>query len=245
MISRLIPIGEAAKFLGVSIDTLRNWDKKDILASFRPELKGKRYYRQEDIENFISKKPLADHVSLARKWATDKTPLSLSSDLYCETIDIFSARLQSLNIKLEREIDLKAISSLITAIVGEIGNNSFNHNMGNWPDVPGVFFAYDITKRQIILADRGQGILETLKRVLPKLKTDSDAIEIAFTKYISGRAPENRGNGLKFVKDIIFTHPIKLEFYSGDAELKLNENKKLEISRNKKTFHGSIAIINY
>ena len=117
--------------------------------------------------------------------------------------------------------------------------------MGNWTDIPGVFFSYDLKSRKIVLADRGQGVLKTLQRVLPKLKTDSEALKVAFTRYISGRAPENRGNGLKFVKDIIFSYPIQLEFYSGDAKLTLNENKNLELNKNKKTFHGSIAVINY
>ena len=201
MDNRLIPIGVASKLLGVSIDTLRNWDKKNILNSFRPEPTGNRYYLKEDIGNFINKKTTEEHISLAIKWAVGKTPPSLPSDLYCETIDVFSARVQSLNLKFEREGDLKEISSLLTAIIGEIGNNYFNHNIGNWPDTPGVFFGYSLKNRQIVLADRGQGVLKTLKRVLPRLKTD--------------------------------------------AELELSNNQKLEVNKSKKSFHGSIAIINY
>ena len=53
---KLLSIGETAKFLGISIDTLREWDKKDILKSFRPSPSSKRYYRREDVENFLRKK---------------------------------------------------------------------------------------------------------------------------------------------------------------------------------------------
>lgn len=54
MNTQLITIAEAAKKLSVSMDTLRDWDTKGILKSFRPTPTGKRLYRTEDIENFIN-----------------------------------------------------------------------------------------------------------------------------------------------------------------------------------------------
>ncbi len=53
--NKLLSIGETANLLGISIDTLREWDKKEILRSFRPSPSSHRYYRQEDIENFLKK----------------------------------------------------------------------------------------------------------------------------------------------------------------------------------------------
>jgi len=52
--------------------------------------------------------------------------------------------------------------------------------------------------RKVVLADRGQGVLTTLKRVRRELTNSSEAIRVAFTETISGRYPETRGNGLKF-----------------------------------------------
>ena len=181
----------------------------------------------------------------AIKWASGKTATETSPDLYCETNDIFSARLQSLSIKLSKITEIKEIFPLLIAVAGEIGNNSYNHNIGSWPDVPGVFFGYDMQKKLIILADRGQGILKTLKRVLPELKNDQEALQIAFTRYISARAPEDRGNGLKFVKDIILSNPIKLLFYSGQILLEIDKNSGLKFKKNKIKFPGCLAIINY
>ncbi len=57
----------------------------------------------------------------------------------------------------------------------------------------------------IIIADRGRGIMETLKKVKPGLANDMDALTVVFTERISGRAPEARGNGLKFVYENIRT----------------------------------------
>jgi DNA-binding transcriptional MerR regulator len=249
MDKKLLSIGEASELLGISIDTLRQWDEKQILSSFRPSPSGNRYYRQEDIENFLKKDKKIEKENiedLAKEWATNKDPTSIPASFYCETNDVFSARLQSLNTQLERKPELKEIFPLIIAIVGEIGNNSYNHNIGNWPDAPGTFFAYNLDKRQIVLADRGRGILKTLQRVVKTLKTDKEAIKIAFTKYISGRAPENRGNGLKFVRDIISANPFKLKFCTGNAELTLKQNtKELNIKTPNTKFHGCIAIIQY
>lgn len=247
MAKKLILISEAANFLGVSIDTLREWDKKAILPSFRPEPSSKRYYRLEDLENFLKKDHKNENIiDLGIKWATNIKPVTVQSQFYCETNDFFSARLQSLSIILERQPELKEIFPLIIAIIGEIGNNSYNHNIGNWPDVPGTFFAYDTRERQIILADRGRGILKTLQKVIPNLKTNAEALEIAFTKYISARAPEDRGNGLKFVKDVVLANPFQLKFHTGNAELKLNQNsKELDIKITNLQFHGCMAILHY
>ena len=249
MEKKLLTIGETAELLGVSIDTLRKWDEKNILNSFRPSSTGNRYYLKEDLEKFLrqdSEEYKENLSSLAIEWATNQSPTSISPNVYCETNDIFSARLQRLSSELQGIAELKDIFPLTVAITGEIGNNSYNHNIGNWPDVQGVFFGYNIKKREIVLADRGRGILKTLQRVLPNLKNDQEAVEVAFTKYISARAPEDRGNGLKFVRDVIASYPLKLKFFTGNAAVELGEGStELNIKETDKSFHGCIAIINY
>ena len=149
---------------------------------------------------------------------------------------------------MEKLPDLKEYYPLIVAIVGEIGNNSFDHNLGNWPDISGIFFSYDTNKRQIALADRGQGILRTLKRVRPDVKNDEDALHVAFTEIISGRAPEARGNGLKFVLEVVLSKPVELDFYSGAAKLSVNndnEVKKMELSKTDLYYSGCLALIRF
>jgi hypothetical protein len=107
------------------------------------------------------------------------------------------------------------MASLLTLVTGEIGDNSFAHNGANWPDIPGVFYAYDITKRLIVLADRGRGVRTTLRQIRPALATDIDALKVAFTEIVSGRSPEKRGNGLKVVRNIVESNNIGLSFRSG------------------------------
>ena len=130
------------------------------------------------------------------------------------------------------------------AITGEIGDNSFAHNLGKWSDTQGIFFGYDFSKGVIVLADRGLGVLETLRQVRPELPSHIDALRVAFTEFISGRAPEQRGNGLKYVKRVVSDNPMTLFFATGDAELRLKSpDKKLLITRSVTSFRGCLAII--
>ena len=96
------------------------------------------------------------------------------------------------------------------------------------------------------MADRGLGILSTLKRVRPDLISDSRALEVAFTEIISGRAPESRGNGLKFVRKIVSENPIGLIFRTGDAELILpKDSSELNIRSSPESFRGCLAFITF
>lgn len=247
MENKLLSIGKASKILGISIDTLRRWEKANILQSFRPSPASKRYYREGDINSFLREGNACRDIGiLGKNWVFQKHATTPQPSFYCETSDIFYARLQRMESDLSKNTSLREISSLIVAITGEIGSNSYNHNIGSWPDIPGIFFNYNIIRREITLADRGQGIYKTLKRVIPGLKNDKEALRTAFTKYISGRAPENRGNGLKFVKDIINSNPITLEFQTGNAKLTLRKNSNdLGIEESDMSFHGCIAILNF
>ena len=233
MPSKLISIGKASKLLGVSIDSLRRWDKTRRLSSVRNGPRGHRYYRQIDIDVF-----LRDVVALVRQWAGAEAGITPEQDVYCQTRDIFQARLE----KLQSDLAMP----LLSAIAGEIGNNSFDHNLGNWPDITGVYFSYDLGNRVIVLADRGQGILTTLKRVKPELTNDGDALRVAFTETISGRLPEARGNGLKFVRDVIVRNQFALVFETGNARLFLKENdKEIIITSAEKHIRGCLAIIRF
>jgi hypothetical protein len=137
------------------------------------------------------------------KWYCATTPQSNSA--VSETRDTFEARAQRIFPDLLKNGFSTADASLIYSIIGEIGNNCYDHNLGFWMDQPGCYFCYsfDLNGVVVALADRGRGMLSSLKRVVPTLSNDQEAIETAFEKVISGRSPEQRGNGLKFVRQII------------------------------------------
>lgn len=240
MQNQLFSISQAAKFLGVSIDALRRWDKSGRLVSIRTGPRGHRFYRQSDINLYLQ-----NIEAVARAWSASIHPTELNSRIYCQTRDVFQGRLETLQSQLSKIMPIEKVS-LITAIAGEIGNNSFDHNLGNWPDIPGIFFSYSFRDREIVLSDRGQGILKTLKRVRPHLVNSKDALKVAFTETISGRYPEARGNGLKFVRAVIVKNPFTLYFQTDNAKLYLKiGSKKLHIKLDNSIIRGCFAIIGF
>lgn len=234
----LISISEAARMLGVSIDTLRRWDQSGKLSSIKSEGGHRRYYRSQ-IELFLN-----DLFRLTKDWVLKG--VEVPSKFYCSNSAVFQTKLTQMQDLLMGVAELSPIFSLVVAVAGEIGNNSFDHNLGNWPDTPGIFFAYDINKRSIVLADRGLGILATLKRVKPELNNDAKALEVAFTEILSGRSPESRGNGLKFVRKVVSENPIGLLFQTGEAELLLaKDSDVLDIRHSPEPFRGCLALISF
>lgn len=236
---KLLTIGETAELLSVSIMTLRRWDESGRLISVRKKEGGNRYYRKSDIDIFLS-----DLFKIAKDWVLEGSDLLAS--FFCQNSAIFQARLAKMEGLMIASKMQENFASRLVSIAGEIGNNSFDHNLAQWPDVPGIFFAYDLNKKQIVLADRGLGIFTTLKRVKPEIKNDAQALNVAFTEIISGRAPEERGNGLKYVRFIISKNPINLFFQTGNAILNLNANSpNLKISEVKDNFHGCLVLIKW
>ncbi|HUD09027.1 MAG TPA: hypothetical protein VMQ48_02995 [Candidatus Saccharimonadales bacterium] len=182
---------------------------------------------------------------LAHNWISAKPDeVDVQSEYYCQTRDVFQTRIDRM---LRNLLSVEKIgdnrSYIISAIAGEIGNNSFDHNLGNWRDIPGIFFAYEIlgSEVKIALVDRGQGLFATLEKVKPELSDDQEALKTAFLERISGRAPENRGNGLKFVKENVEEMKMHLLFYSGSAQAELNA--KMIVQETSEKFEGCLAIL--
>ena len=239
MEEKLLTISQAAEYLGVSLNTLRRWDDNGKLVAIRKEGGTHRYYHEKDLEIFAS-----DLFKFASEWIQDA--IDFPGRFYCPTSSIFNARLTKMEYALMQKPGFEKLFSLIVLVAGEIGDNSFAHNLGKWPDTLGIFFGYDLEKRIIVLADRGLGILETLRRVRPDLSSHVAAMEVAFTEFISGRAPEKRGNGLKLVREVVLMQPIDLFFSSGDAEVRMQGAEKVfRVTRGQRAVRGCLAKIEF
>ena len=235
-----VRIGEAAKILGISVQTLRNWEKSGKLQPQRSAGK-QRYYLLKDLKSFA-----LDIKAIGLAWAISSIPPDLSSDLYCERQDRFTSRLSKMGSEFQNNKNIsEELASLITLVVGEIGDNSFAHNVGNWPDVPGIFYSYDIGKRIVVLADRGRGVKATLQQVRPSIATDTEALIVAFNEIISGRNPEKRGNGLKVVRNVTESKEIGLLLRSGIAKVSVGVKKPDSIITKiaKENIRGTYSVI--
>ena len=76
---------------------------------------------------------------------------------------------------------------------------------------------------------------------LEKMNSHKDALNTAFTKVISSRYPERRGNGLKFVKNSVESKKFNLMFKSADPEIKIN--KVFKIKERDENINGCLVII--
>lgn len=231
---------ELAELLGISRIAVFNRIKK---GSIRAQKMGRNFviFKKDigDMDIFLS-----NLFKFAKDWAV--LHKEFPDQFYCQNSGVFQARVTKMGELMMENKDSKSLFSLLTSIAGEIGNNSYDHNLGQWPDTPGIFFGYDLKKKQIVLADRGVGILKTLKRVKPELEDSEQALKVAFTEIISGREPEARGNGLKYVRSVISKNPINLIFQTGDAKLILNGGSAdLDIKAVKENIRGCIALITY
>ncbi len=65
-IEEYLQIKQAAKFLGVTPNTLRNWEKNGKLASHRHPLNRYRLYKKEDLEAFLQEIDQSKHASMEK-----------------------------------------------------------------------------------------------------------------------------------------------------------------------------------
>lgn len=236
-----LSIGQAAEYLGVSEQTLRRWDTEGTFKAGFISPGGHRFYLLSDLAQRTK-----GLYQIAKDWISAEAGIEPMETFYCPSIEIFKTRLERMARELEAKESFRSIGPIISSVAGEIGNNSFDHNIGNWPDVPGVFFAYDFGKRVIVLADRGRGVLATLLAVRPSLTSDKDALFVAFTESVTGRAPEHRGNGLKFVRKAVMRAKMRLLFRSGDSEVELKDGRDvIEPRKSSDKVSGSLTLLEF
>jgi len=160
-----------------------------------------------------------------------------NKECFAKTRDVFTARMQSYILETKKYLE--------AAIIGEIGNNTFDHNFIFEDSYPrGVYCNLSYKGRYIILADYGKGVMGSLLSVLPSIGSDLEVVETAFTKRISGRSPEQRGNGLKFVSETIQQNNWNLYFQSGSGSCSIDGNGISFLTR---TFSvkGCLAILDF
>lgn len=241
METELISIGKAARFLGVTPMTLRRWEQSGKLIPHRTPT-GHRRYTVAQVSEALG----GSIASRALVWVSAPEGIEPEPVFYCMTGAIFQERLMRVERELSHFPDTSETASLILAAAGEIGNNSFDHNIGNWPDIPGIFFAFDRDQRSLVLADRGQGILKTLQQVRPALASDREALTVAFTEILSGRSPEARGNGLKLVRKIAPLAGVDVLFRTGNARLRINrKHPDIWVEETETSFRGCLAILRF
>ncbi len=126
--------------------------------------------------------------------------------LHCNFRDALEARLGS---KIRRMFSHFGLNEdeepMATSLVGELGNNVFDHNDGQWPtSVRGAIILAQMNPQkrsaEVVVADPGIGFSGSLKALNPNIESDVDAIKLGLTG-VTGRVGEPRGQGLQIVKN--------------------------------------------
>ena len=159
------------------------------------------------------------------------------NEYFSKTRDVFLARLQSFILETKKYLE--------AAIISEIGNNTFDHNFGIYSACPGgVYCNIQYKQKYTVLADYGRGVRQSLLTVLPSISSDTEAVRAAFTMRISGRSPEQRGNGLKFVSETVQQNNWHLYFQSGSGSCSIDRNG-IGFLEKEKSISGCLAILDF
>jgi len=240
----VLPIGKAAKLLGISISTLRRMDDRGIIDTVRDVERGKRYFFKADLLNIKF-----NEYKLAREWVqpNNHPDLKKYKNFYYPIEATLTGKVTiEARQMLQGLVSDDYISVVISAAMELVGN-AFYHNQGQWPDIEGAFYAIDITGRRIIIADRGVGLLKNLKLVRKSLNSHIDALKVAFTEQISSRGVGgHRGYGLKHARMCVVRELKKLIYQTGNARLEIrakDNNLYTDVVSN--PIQGCFAVIEF
>lgn len=132
----MLPISAAAQLVGVSIDTLRRWDKKNILRAYRSDT-GVRHYRLTEVKAIIEKRNRRKNKSPGTgiEYLKDPNPNGFKAiDLFAgaggTALGLSNAGFEHLMLS---EIDKDAVATL-------------KENQPNWNVVQGDVAQIDFTK---------------------------------------------------------------------------------------------------
>ncbi|OGC92766.1 hypothetical protein A2876_00200 [Candidatus Amesbacteria bacterium RIFCSPHIGHO2_01_FULL_48_32b] len=165
----------------------------------------------------------------------EKDNLRVQELYHCNYRDEFNARLEYF-IKMFQNFGLDEDDSRrATSLVGELGNNVFDHNSGNWPkNIVGCLIAGQCYPRRneimISVGDPGIGFLGSLKLAFPELEDDLSAIKKGLSGF-TGRVGERRGNGLRLIQEwTINNFSGKVIIQSGSGQVEVSQKGLIEQS---------------
>lgn len=182
--------------------------------------------------------------------APTKDNLNLQEIIHCYFRDDFNARLPRF-ISMFKNFGLSIEEShRATSVVGELGNNVFDHNLGNWPtNSSGCIITAQNYPRfgriEIAIGDPGVGFFGSLKAAFPEINTDLEAIKTGLDGK-TGRIGEKRGNGLRIIQDwTINNFSGYVAIHSGNGLVIVSKEGMKEYTVNK--IIGTLAqfVINY
>lgn len=194
---------------------------------------------------YVAEEKLLDDMNI-----TESETLNVQEILHCVYRDEFNLTLGRF-IKMFQNFGLsEQDAGLATGVVGELGNNVFDHNSFSWPtQISGSIIAaqnYPAHKCiEVTVGDPGIGFMGSLKSAYPELKTDLQAIRKGLSGN-TGRIGESRGNGLRLIQQwTINNFSGAVMIHSGNGLVIVKKESIIE--RKEPKILGTVAqfVINY
>ena len=238
----------------ICLKAIENKDKDESNLILPSNINVKQYLKRMHLDKFLQELPCSFNCLNQFKeidLEEHDTP-NIQEILHCHFRDDFNARLESWIRRMFKNFGLNDNDEgFATAIVGELGNNVFDHNEGVWPtNVRGAIIIAQnypkVKKIDVTVADPGVGFFGSLRSVEPNPPlTDIEAIKMGL-RGITGRVGERRGDGLKIIQKWTINQLNGiLRIHSGDGLVIVDKNGQEERSVN--TIIGTLAefIVSY
>lgn len=191
----------------VALKAIENKDHVDKSIKLPKDENIQTYLKRMHFGDFISSLTYKDAAKELENFQINEYENdNIQEIVHCLYRDDFNARLESKIRRMFRHFGLgEEDEQMATALVGELGNNVFDHNEGVWPmDVRGAIIIAQsypkLKKIEVLVADPGVGFLGSLKELPNKPDNDVEAIKLGLSG-ITGRVGEKRGNGLKTIQN--------------------------------------------
>ena len=141
-------------------------------------------------------------LKAAHLWHSADAPPQTADERHFATPLALESGLEPLARRVAEGLPKSELGDLL-AVIAHLAGNSFDHNAGAWHGAPGCWIEAQRAGKRLWLcvADRGQGVLRSLRRAHPEIKDEQDALVAAFDRPISGSG--RPGNGLKKVRWIV------------------------------------------
>lgn len=191
-----------------AIEYSQNPNKKLVLPKNEKTISYFKKMNLGKILNELSYKDFLKDVYLISEG--DEDP-NIREIIHCNFRDEFEARLLSKMRMIFKSFGMNENDEpRATTLLGELGNNVFDHNAGSWPmNFGGAIIIiqnyFENRIVEVVVADPGVGFRESLKSHNSNIKSDIEAIKLGLSG-VTGRIGEKRGNGLKLIRDWTINH---------------------------------------
>lgn len=152
-------IGEFASILGVTVDTLRLYERQDIIRPLKDHTNNYRYFNDLDARNLL----------MSRWYRSMNIPLQDVSDLINNaTSDRIKDTIKSVQLNLEEEIKRSTLLlNKITEINHELDTISESLNQCQVKQVPGMYRLKQTHKNDLLKEDCLKGAVNAWMELLP------------------------------------------------------------------------------